>query len=321
MTILLELSGQISVSEQAQIDQAAGKLWSALGSNLSRKLGCTTSHVPDNLGSRTDLTEIHLRRFLSYFLNYNVEALDLSQIRYRYPHYNEAAIQEDLDYFTDRGLVVRSANGWTLSTQGAAIVEAFWDFKVEEAVACEERTPHLNVLTTTARKIIQAYHERQGLPSLHLRISNRPSGFEAYPKLLQAFIFQQELSAVFNDIGHHRFDNLLSTGAEEWTEWELSPLAQELMGATRNHRIYAVERCYNQAFWRVAPRACDGAIQELLDLGLVELRADSIYQTSLGNRFFNAADEQAEERIYGAWNQLSHEEYGVFKKSLEWLNE
>ncbi len=321
LTFLAELSGQISVSEQANKDQAAGKLWSALGNNLTRKLGCPISNVPELLVGREDLSENHLKWFLSYFLNYNVEALDLSQIHYRYPHYNEMAIQRDMDHFIQLGLIIRGANGWILEDQGAAIIDDYWEFKLKEASACEEESSHIIVLNTIARKVIAAYDEIQGLPSVRLRIRNRPSGFEDFPALLKAFVFQQELSAVFNDIGHHRFDYLSATEAEEWTKWELSPLAKELMGATRNDRVYEIERCYNQPFWRVEPQICDGAVKELFNLGLIEMRPGQINQTNLGKQYFQAADDLADDLIYSAWDKLSQEEYESFKNALEWLQE
>ncbi|MDW3193782.1 MAG: hypothetical protein R8G66_15530 [Cytophagales bacterium] len=191
--------------------------------------------------------------------------------------------------------------------------------KVEVAETCKPDYAHVNVLTTIARKIISFYATRLKLPSLELRLDNRPMGFEEFPPILQAFIFQQELSAAFNDIGHHRFDNFASVSVEEWAKWELSSLARELLGATRNHRVYAIERCYNQPFWRVTQITCNEAIQELLDLSLIESRSDSIYQTNLGRDYFNAANELAEEHIYGAWNHISQQEYDSFKETLEWL--
>lgn len=321
MMILSELSGQILVSEQAQSDQAAGKLWSALGNKLSQKLGCSSSDVSDLLKNRADLSENHLRWFLRYFLNYNVEGLDYRQISYRYPHYAETAIQEDMDHFSQLGLIYKRAEGWALKDQGYAIINDYWALKIEDAASCEASNSHLTVFTSIARRIISAYDSIQELPSLQLRIRNRPAGFEAFPIVLQAFVFQQELSAAFNDIGHHRFDNLLLMGDKEWVGMKISPVAAELMGATRNNRVYAMERCYNQSFWRVGTEKCDEAVKELLDLGLMELQRDSISQTSRGKQYFTSANDLADQRIYSAWDHLTNQEYESFRRSWEWLNE
>ncbi|MDW3193783.1 MAG: hypothetical protein R8G66_15535 [Cytophagales bacterium] len=103
--MLAELSGQSSVSEQAQTDQVAGQLWSALGSNLSQKSACSIFPLWAILRDQENLTEDNLKRFLSYFLNYDVEGLNLNQISYRYPHYNKTAILKDIEHFIHLELI------------------------------------------------------------------------------------------------------------------------------------------------------------------------------------------------------------------------
>ena len=165
-----------------------------------------------------------------------------------------------------------------------------------------------------------AYAENETFQSLRLRIQNRPDSLSQWPPALRARELQRDLTTVFNDNGHYRIDLLLaSSQSNQWPQLQLSALAKELLGATRNRRIYSVNRCYSQANWRAGKQGCDNAISELLTSGLAVLKNDSIRQTEPGHELFQAADRLADDRLYATWDVLSTEEYENLLEVLDWL--
>lgn len=314
------LSGQELISKRAKQDQIASKLWTALGSALNKKLQCQPAPVFDQLADRFGITNQATRIFLRYALNYNSESLSSEQVLYRYPHYNKDSIRHDLAYLEDLKLLERNSDRWTITTTGKMLKKEYWQSRTASFESCKVDNNYTIELISIAEKLITAYAENETFQSLRLRIQNRPDSLSQWPPALRASELQRDLTTVFNDNGHYRIDLLLaSSQSNQWPQLQLSALAKELLGATRNQRIYPVNRCYNQANWRAGKQGCDDAISELLTSGLVVLKNDSIRQTEPGHELFQSADRLADNRLYAAWDVLSTEEYENLLEVLDWL--
>ncbi|MCE7993194.1 MAG: hypothetical protein HEP71_14505 [Roseivirga sp.] len=323
LLVSFSLSCQESISERAKEDQIASKLWRALGQELNKAVECKTASVIDELATEFQLPNTRLRTFLLYTLNYSSENLKAEQVLYRYPHYNEDSIRRDFMHLTDLGLFNNKTTSWSSSANGDKIITQYWGLRQKEASICGQ-AQHQNIETLTAvtEKLITAYAKDEAFSSVRLRIANRPDSFDEYPRLLEANEYQRDLTAIFNDNGHYRIDHLIASAEnQKWQELSLSPLAKELLGATRSQRVYPVTRCSNQSNWRVGKAGCDLAIAELVNYDLIILEDDSIRQTPKGHELFQAAELLADNRLYSAWNVLSSDEYTALLEAVAWVAE
>ncbi len=315
------LIGQELPSGKAQKDQIASKLWRALGSDLKNALKCNTPSVVDRLVIEFKIPKKLVRKFLLYALNYSSTNLDIQQVLYRYPHYNEDAIKDDLMRLTEVGLMNKQTTRWTISSKGKILANKYWEIRLADAYECGKASEdHLKTLTSITEKLISAYAKNKVFNSVRLRIANRPEFFKDSPLLLMANEYQKDLTAIFNDNGHYRIDYLLVTDkSKKWQDVSLSALAKELLGATRNGRVYAVTKCADQPNWRVGLTGCTAAISELLNHDLIIHKNDSINQTPRGNELFQEAEVLADKRLYKAWDILSIEEYEALRNAIEWV--
>ncbi len=313
------LIGQELPLQRAQKDQMASKVWRALGEALNNASECNPQPVIDKLAAEFQLPKDHIRKFLSYTLNYSSENLNTEQISYRYPHYNEDSTRGDFIFLTEAGLLKRNAIGWNITSNGETLINKYWEIKLADVSTCENgQEERLKALTLTSERLISAYANNEIFKSVKLRIANRRDSFSEYPLLLLANEYQKDLTAIFNDNGHYRIDYLIASNEnQKWQDISLSALAKELLGATRNGRIYQVTRCADQPNWRVGKVGCDLAISELLDHDLIKLENGNISQTTRGNELFNAAEVLADRRLYNVWDILSIEEYEELLKVLE----
>lgn len=317
---LLSIS-QESIPERARKMQLHSKLWSALGTDLKTNMGCTSESVLEKLRSQFSFSNVHLRSFLIYANNYSIDSLQIHQVLYRYPHYNKDSVEADIATLEDLELLTQTANGYQTTSVGNEVLNHYWQLRLAEATNCKRiDSEHLTALITVVKKITAEVMKIERFRSIRLRISNRPDGFDGYPLLLQANEYQRDLTTIFNDNGHYRIDFLIESNDDNrWQELDLSPLAKELLGATRNNRLYAITRCYNQRNWRVGKNGCDKAITELHVLDLIGNDNDSIYQTAKGHALFTAANELADERLYAAWKNVTNDEFEALLKTLDWI--
>ena len=248
--------------------------------------------------------------------------LNADQVLYRYPHYNEDSIQEDLRQLTNIDLLEGNLSSLTVSNSGKDLIRKYWNKKIENAALCDNSDDtQAGILVSISRKLLMEYSKNEDLRSVRIRMKNREQSFDEFPVVLQANEYQKDLTAVFNDIGHYRIDFLLENNTNgKWKELRLSPLAKELLGVTRNQRKYPASKCSTQPNWRVGQEACYEAFSELEEAGLINFENDTLHQTVNGDELFRAADKLSDERLYSAWNALTNEEYEKLLKALEWVS-
>ncbi len=317
---------QSAVEKKAYEDQISGKTWQALGPNLSRSInGSSDVNVTGYLVEKYNLNSRNLRSFLIYVLNYTSKELSAEKVLYRYPHYHADSIQSDLNRLLDLGLIKskNSDSKFKITGLGNRIIKDYWRLKINQTEAYDLlAADYVQNFHQVLKKIIDDAKEIDGSKSIIVRLNSRPKNFSKLPIILQVSERLKEYTAFVNDMSHYKYDYLKDeTSNAEWKKLLLSPLAMELMSATRNGRIYDLQRCYNQSNWRVGQSGCDQAVAELSRLGLVELREGQLKQSSEGAQISKFAEDLADKRRYSAWKKVTLSEYEKFVEGINWILE
>ncbi len=320
-------SAETSVARKANQEQLSGKTWQALGPILSQSVKAAHPHPMDIYAlldeEFNDLDQNNIKLFLKYVLSYSPDNITIHSVLYRYPHYRPEGIQSDLDQLVSQNLIHTSTNSksYQQTALGSRLLDSYWQLKIKQtknyqAIGADE----LNFYYTVFDKILKSGKQLDRSKSSQKAAESRPDHFEQLPTALKLSVLHKEYTAFMNDIGHYKYDHLISTTANpQWRTVAMSPLAKELMGATRAGRIYDLNRCYQQSNWRVGKTGCDQAVAELIDLEFITKQDHSIMQTEKGSVLSAAAESLADETRYSAWNAITMADYDRFAAAVKAL--
>ena len=316
--------GQGDIASRADEEEMSVRTWRALGPTLNASIGESSSiDILPYLSKQHKVSEGILRKFLIYALNYTSNELEAAKVLYRYPHYQADSIASDLEAIASIGLLRRARNTaqYRTTSRGKQLLKSYWKLRVDQAQSFKKITPSfLAVYKGVLLKILAQAETMEGSQSVLVRKRSRPKNFRRLPLVVQVSELLKEYTAFINDISHYKYDYLLSSTKEKkWSDLDLSPLAKELMSATRNERVYDLQRCYNQTNWRVGQIGCDRASEELIRVGFLERQGKAIYQTPEGSRISDLAEQLNDKRRYTAWKTISLQEYEEFVKGIAWI--
>lgn len=322
--LLHPLMGQSEISSRADAEEMSVRTWRALGPTLNTSI--SKSSIVDILpllSKQYNLPDGTIRSFLIYTLNYTRNELEAAKVLYRYPHYHADSIASDLEAIAKAGLLksARNTAQYRATSRGKQLLKRYWKLRVDQAQSYNKIEPaYLEVHRDVLTKILARAATIEGSQSVLVRRRSRPKNFKSLPLVIQVSELLKEYTAFINDISHYKYDFLLSnTKEKKWSKLSLSPLAKELMSATRNQRIYDLSRCYNQVNWRVGQIGCDSAVEELISVGFLERKGSEIFQTTEGARISLLAEQLNDNRRYAAWNTISLQEYEEFAKGITWI--
>jgi len=315
---------QTPVEEIARRDQLSGKLYQALGPLLTNSI--RNAHLIDfaaELSNEYELDGKPLTAFIIYVGNYTRDELTIEQVLYRYPHYNRDSIQDDFNRLVASGLLIKDQSMpiYRVTSLGDQVLISYWHLRVEQVKTYDEiDMQRLEAFKNLLVKVVS--ESSKNSPSTRCRIRSRPENFDAMPLVVQVTELAKEYTAFINDASHYKYDRLIAlTNDPKWQRLKLTPLAKELMSATRSGRVYDLSVCYRQSNWRVGPKGCDAAVQELVQLGLVQRNGGDIFQTIEGAVLSTVAEDLADKTLYSAWTNVSVAEYNQFVEGINWLLE
>lgn len=322
--LLNPLLSQSEISSRADEEEMSVRTWRALGPTLTASIRqSSTIDILPLLSTEFKITESAIRKFLIYTLNYTRNELEATKVLYRYPHYHADSIVSDLEAIATIGLLRRIGNSGKYRTtpRGKQLLRSYWKLRIDQAQSFKKIEPaFLEIYKGVLIKILKQAETIEGSRSVLVRKRSRPKNFRSLPTVIQVSELLKEYTAFINDISHYKYDFLLSnTKEKKWSNINLSPLAKELMSATRNQRVYDLGRCYNQVNWRVGQIGCDSACEELIGVGFLERKGNEIYQTTEGARISLLAEQLNDSRRYAAWNTISLQEYDEFAKGIAWI--
>jgi|GEM_PF-5233906 len=325
LSFLWNLSfGQSSVEAMANRDEMSVRTWRALGPTLTTSIrkSSTVQLIP-KLSERFNLSTPILRKFLIYTLNYTRNDLDTQKVLYRYPHYYKDSLTHDLEAIHAARLIKKIGNtsSYRTTSKGNQLLKAYWKLRVKQVQSYYLVEPEsLEVFRDVLKKILVESKKMEGSKSVSIRMRSRPNNFNRLPLVVQVGELLKEYTAFINDVSHYKYDVFFSeTTNQSWQDLKLSPLAKELMSATRNQRIYDLDRCYTQPNWRVGKTGCESATKELMELGFIRREGNNIYQTATGTKISDLAEELNDRRRYAAWKTITPREYDQFTRGLEWI--
>ena len=323
---IIDLNAQSTVEEKANLDQIYGKTWQALGPKLNTVIkNCNNRDILSELSNKYNLNSTILRRFLIYTQNYTNTELSLEKVLYRYPHYNADSIKVDFKTLSSFKLINKDevSREYHTTHRGNQILDSYWQLRMTQTKDCNTISEeHLNIFKTVLEKIvIEAKNlEEYGSQSVKWRMKSRSKDFNNFPIILQVSELLKEYTAFVNDVGHYKYNHLISqTNNTNWVDLKLSPLAKELMSATRNKRIYDLNRCYNQPNWRVGKLGCNIAVEELIKIGFIELNEQDINQTNQGSEISILAEALSDKIRYSTWGTITVNEYEEFVEGISWM--
>ncbi len=322
--LLNPLISQSKISSRADAEEMSVRTWRALGPTLNTSISqSSTVDILPFLSKKYSISNGTIRRFLIYTLNYTRNELEAAKVLYRYPHYHADSIASDLAAIAKVGLLKRARNTaqYRTTSRGKQMLKSYWKLRVDQAQSYNKIEPaYLEVYRDVLTKILARAEMIEGSQSVLVRKRSRPKNFKSLPLVIQVSELLKEYTAFINDISHYKYDFLLSnTKDKKWSNLKLSPLAKELMSATRNQRVYDLSRCYNQVNWRVGQIGCDSASEELIRIGFVERKGHEIFQTTEGARISLLAEQLNDSRRYAAWNTINLQEYEEFAKGITWI--
>lgn len=300
------------------------RTWRALGPTLTNSIRkSSTIQVLPELSKRFNLSTPILRKFLIYTLNYTRNDFDIQKVLYRYPHYNEDSLAHDLKVIHAAQLLKKTRNksSYRTTSKGNQLLKAYWKLRVKQIQSYHVvELESLEIFRDALKKILVESQKVEGSKSVSIRMRSRPNNFKRLPVVVQVSELLKEYTAFINDVSHYKYDVFLSeTTNQAWQDLKLSPLAKELMSATRNQRVYDLNRCYAQQNWRVGQTGCEDATKELMELGFLKREGNNIYQTDTGTKISGLAEELSDERRYAAWKTITPTEYDQFTRGLEWI--
>ncbi len=321
----LEKASKTSVEQLANKDQISGRTWRALGPGLSTTIRETSQiYISDRLALEYELDKQIIQNFLRYVLSYTQNQLSADKVTYRYPHYNRVAIEDDFQKLANEGLIEQADSLFATTDKGNQIMKSYWMLRRRQVQYYDYVSiDQLQTLYTVMSKVVKkARNLDNSYPneSIHARFLSRSKTFEDEHLAIKVSELLKEYTAFINDVSHYKYVQFPAQSSDKrWQNLALSPMASELMSATRNGRIYELSRCYNQSYWRQGQSRCDLAIDELINAGLVSKENESIRQTSLGDELSKAAEAFADRRRYQAWSDVTLFEYSSFVKILDWI--
>ncbi len=318
---------KVKIEQLANEEQISGKTWQAVGPGLTNAIRATSQiYISDRLADQYELDKKIIQNFLKYTLSYTSNQLSADKVIYRYPHYNEAAVNKDLKELEQLGLLELRDTLYSITSGSKQIIDDYWDLRLAQTryfdYVSDDRLQALytvmDKIVKRARKLDDSYPNQSVLNRFH----SRSSQFEDYPLSVKVSELLREFTAFINDVSHYKYVQFpQQTQDERFKDLNLSPLAMELMSATRNSRVYKLQRCYVQPNWRQGVSGCDKAVDELIAGGLVRKEDGTIQQTQLGSELSKAAEAFADERRYQAWQDVTVLEYLEFKEVLDWILE
>ncbi len=314
---------QSEVEIRANEDQISTPTWRALGPVLGNHIQETSGlNINEELSEQYNIEYSSLRKFLIYTLNYTSTDLNLANVTYRYPHYNTDSIQADFSELVVLGLIEEaSLESYKATIDGMEILGTYWQLRLEQAAAYDVvDQAYLEIFNSVLQKIINEATLMEGSRSVHVRLSSRPDNFEELPLIIQVTELLKEYTAFINDMSHYKYDHLLqSPQGEPWADLQLSPMAKELMSASRDGRVYEIQRCYDQPNWRMGKEGCDTAINELIDMGFVQTQEGTMIQTEAGAKISAIAEALNDQMRYSAWRSITMAEYELFVEGIDWV--
>ncbi|MEP5612179.1 MAG: DUF1579 family protein [Cyclobacteriaceae bacterium] len=321
----LEEAYRTSVEELANKDQISGKTWQALGPEFTTTIRETSQiYISSHLASEYELDKSIIQSFLRYTLSYTQDQLSVDKVMYRYPHYNRVEIEKDIQLLANAGIIKKSDSLFTTTTTGNQILSSYWDLRRRQIHYYDYLSDDqlqtlytvMNKVITKARNLDNSYPNQ----SIQSRFLSRPRSFEDEHLAIKVSELLKEYTAFINDVSHYKYGIFPAQSFDERrSNLKLSPLAKELMSATRNGRNYDLNRCYNQSNWRQGQSGCDAAVDELIANELVSKKNEFIQQTSSATRLSEAVEAFADKRRYLAWKDVTISEYLEFKKILDWI--
>lgn len=327
VTLLLGTSthAQSEVELRANEDQISTPSWRALGPVLGNHVQETSGiNINEKLSAQYNIEYNSLRKFLIYTLNYTSTDLNLAKVNYRYPHYNTDSIQSDFKELVVLGLIEEaSLESYKATADGMEVLDTYWQLRLEQAAAYDVLDQaYLEIFNSVLQKIINEATLMEGSRSVYERLSSRPDNFKELPLIIQVSERLKEYTAFINDMSHYKYDHLLqSTQGEPWAGLQLSPMAKELMSASREGRVYEIQRCYDQSNWRMGEEGCDTSINELIDMGFVQTQDGTMIQTEAGAKISAIAEALNDQMRYSAWKNLAMDEYELFVEGINWVLE
>ncbi len=324
-TLLLSTTAcaQSEVEIRANEDQISTPTWRALGPVLGNHIQETSGiNINEELSEQYNIEYSSLRKFLIYTLNYTSMDLSHAKVNYRYPHYNTDSIQGDFSELAALGLIEEaSSESYRATADGMEILDTYWQLRLEQAAAYDVvDQAYLEIFNSVLQKIINEATLMEGSRSVRVRLSGRPDNFEELPLVIQVSERLKEYTAFINDMSHYKYDHLLqSPQGEPWADLQLSPMAKELMSASRDGRVYEIPHCYDQPNWRMGKEGCDTAINELIDMGFVQTQEGTMIQTEAGAKISAIAEALNDQMRYSAWRSITMAEYELFVEGINWV--
>ncbi len=323
----LEKATRTTVERLANQDQISGKTWQALGPGFTNTVLETSQiYISDQLAAQYKIEKPVVQNLLRYTLSYTQDQLSSNKVIYRYPHYNQTAIDGDLQQLANAELLEQNDSLFSITAKGNQILTSYWNLRRNQVrfydyLSSEQLQTLYNVIhkvVSRARNLDSSYPNE----SVKARFLSRSKNFEDEHLAIKVSELLKEYTAFINDVSHYKYQMFPKhTKNEPWKNLKLSALASELMSATRNGRVYDVSRCYNQSYWRQGQARCDEVINELIEAGLVIKQNESIKQTSPGADLSKAAEAFADLRRYKAWQDVSIPDYLEFIEILDWILE
>ncbi len=325
--ILISITGcaneSSNVPELANADDAWIKTYEALSLKLYPQI--SPPELLDSVVLKFDVDKSVVRHLIRFTTNYTRNEFSVEKVLYRYPHYSDSALKNDLKLLQSSGLATNvNSEEYKLTELGESALDYFYQLRKDKAQQFNGLSEdQVNSVLEVLEKLVKAASELTDFKneSIQYRIDSRPEDFNRLPNVLKILHLRGEYTAFNNDKSHYKYDNYIARSDNQTLKsLNLSALAKELMSATREGRIYPVERCYNQSNWRVGKSGCDVAIDELITKGLLVRQDSVISQSSEGAELSAKVWESADERLYAHWDVLNTDEYRAYLEVLNILN-